>query len=491
MLPQLTFVLWFFICSFTRANKERISSSRKNICSGMYDKTDWGGKVDPFISFNLTSLSGDNNGVSVVIFEYQDLDHVGIKIDGDTKYICNDDAINQGLCNTTSKGNFLLTNSVFNSETGQNETAKYPILTYMVTDVGEVEQKYNVKKTGYYCVLTEAINGDYNGIVNYRNAFGELPASEINKMPLYGLLAVAYAVGMALYSFAVWKHKHELLLLQKYLLAFFVFLTIDTIFIWSFYDLRNRKGSTLGTNVFMLFVSVLSAGKVSCSCFFLLVITLGYGIVYPKLNRKLMRRIQAFTLFNFFVSAGFLIQDYMTSSDAVTMLPLITLIPSAFSLVAFYCMIIKSLGNTTQYLKEQRQMVKLNVYRELLAVILLSMFGVAGGMSVTTLMVVGMSTVELVKKYWRIRFIMDFWPSLIYYCVFVTLAFMLRPTDTSYMLACSQQLPTDPENVTDFDLDDLQSLGDDGFSSTAHDDDLNFSDDEHIPRNHNERNTSK
>ena len=35
-----------------------------------------------------------------------------------------------------------------------------------------------------------------------------------------------------------------------------------------------------------------------------------------------------------------------------------------------------------------------------------------------------------------------------------------RPTSTSYLLACSQQLPTDMENVSEFDLDDMNSLSD-------------------------------
>ena len=55
--------------------------------------------------------------------------------------------------------------------------------------------KYSVKKTGYYCVATSSIHGDdYSAIVEFRNAYGELPAAQIAKLPFYGGLTIAYAV---------------------------------------------------------------------------------------------------------------------------------------------------------------------------------------------------------------------------------------------------------------------------------------------------------
>ena len=85
----------------------------------------------------------------------------------------------------------------------------------------------------------------------------------------------------------------------------------------------------------------------------------------------------------------------------------------------------------------------------------------------------------MIEKNWRSRFFFtDFWPTLVYFVVFVIISFLWRPTDTSYMLAVSQQLPTDPENVADFDLSDLQSLGD-----QFNDSDLEHHDDQSIITN--------
>jgi hypothetical protein len=49
--------------------------------------------------------------------------------------------------------------------------------------------------TGYYCVGTTASSqNDYTAIVEFRNAFGELPAAQIAKLPFYGGLTITYAV---------------------------------------------------------------------------------------------------------------------------------------------------------------------------------------------------------------------------------------------------------------------------------------------------------
>ncbi|AMD22937.1 HHR168Cp [Eremothecium sinecaudum] len=467
---------------FIWADEVLISNYTNLVCRGMYSKDDWGGKTDPHISFNIKSIDKDQAGVAVAIIEWRDFEFLGVEKDHVNYLYCNDRAISKGVCEESEKDHLILRNQIYDPEKGENVTSRNQLMEFVMTDVGKYEKPYPVKNTGYYCVYAHIPNGNFKGFVEFRNAFGHLPAAEINLLPLYGLLSIAYVVAMALYSFTVWKNKHELLLLQKYLLAFFIFLSIDTIFIWSYYDIKNEKGQTPGTNALMVFISILSAAKLSFSFFLLLVVGLGYGIVYPKLNRKLMRRIQYFTVLNFVVSAAFLIQAYMTDPESTSMLPLITIIPAIASVMGFYFMILRSLSHTLQYLQEQRQVVKLKMYKEFLAVIYISLAVIMAGIAITTFMMLSMSTDEMVEQYWKTRFIMDIWPSIVYYCVFVTLAFLWRPTETSYMLACSQQLPTDPENATEFDLDDLHTLGDETYNAQDHDDDLNFSDDEHNRR---------
>lgn len=133
--------------------------------------------------------------------------------------------------------------------------------------------------------------------------------------------------------------------------------------------MKNEKGDTAGIKVYMVFLSILTAGKVTFSFFLLLIIALGYGIVYPKLNKTLMRRCQMYGALTYAICIGFLIQSYLTDMEAPSPLILITLIPMALALIIFYYMIIRSMTKTVIYLKEQRQIVKLNMYKKLLYII--------------------------------------------------------------------------------------------------------------------------
>ena len=56
---------------------------------------------------------------------------------------------------------------------------------------------YEIKKTGYYCVGTTGFTPDgveYTAVVEFRNAYGELPAAQIAKLPFYGGITIVYAV---------------------------------------------------------------------------------------------------------------------------------------------------------------------------------------------------------------------------------------------------------------------------------------------------------
>lgn len=473
----------FNVCA---ANKMKMNEAGDNfqVCSGMYSKHDHGGKVDPFISFNMTKLTNGDDGVVVAIFDFQDFEHLGVPLaDGSTYYICDDYALKQGYCEEKQKDHVIVQDVAFDPYTGTNRTLANEVMSFKQNKKGLHDEKYPVKKTGYYCVLgiPKSDSTKFQAVVNFRNAYGHLAAAEINKLPLYGLLAIGYVVAMALYSFAFWRHKHELLPLQKYLLAFFVFLTAESIFVWAYYNIQNEKGDGAGIKVYMVFLSILTAGKITFSFFLLLLIALGYGIVYPKLSKTLMRRCQFFAILNFALSVAFLIQSYLEDPESTSLLILITAIPVCITMFGFYFMVLKSMTNTVHYLRDQRQVVKLGMYRKLLTIIYVSLLIVLAGLVISSFVFLGMNAIDMIEQHWRTRFFFtDFWPALVYFSVFVIFAFLWRPTDTSYMLACSQQLPTDPENVADFDLDDLQSMGelDNEFDDTIRDEDINFTDEE-------------
>ena len=75
------------------------------------------------------------------------------------------------------------------------EVSKSPIISKSIHLQDPIAVNYPVKKTGFYCVSTYGYSGrDYSATVEFRNAYGELPAAQIAKLPFYGALTIVYAV---------------------------------------------------------------------------------------------------------------------------------------------------------------------------------------------------------------------------------------------------------------------------------------------------------
>ena len=95
-----------------------------------------------------------------------------------------------GFCNATQIGEFILSPNATDS--------KNLIFTKAVhlTNPGD-PINYGIKNTGYYCVGTTAFTPSdvqYTATVEFRNAYGEMPAAQIAKLPFYGGITIVYAV---------------------------------------------------------------------------------------------------------------------------------------------------------------------------------------------------------------------------------------------------------------------------------------------------------
>jgi hypothetical protein len=165
------------------------------VSAGMYSKADWGGPVDPFILtvFPNKTVQGDADPVvSLVIFEWKDQDLVGINMasgdNGYTKeYICDQSAVSKGYCNETDLDEFILAPNATEKSTAL-------ILTQAVHLKSSTPINYPIKKTGYYCVGAFSKSDDFMAVVEFREAYGELPATQIPKLPFYGGVTILYAV---------------------------------------------------------------------------------------------------------------------------------------------------------------------------------------------------------------------------------------------------------------------------------------------------------
>ncbi|KAG7872149.1 hypothetical protein KL938_005356 [Ogataea parapolymorpha] len=516
----LTFLLLAVACV---AEKVELTSSAAEYCTGMYSKQDWGGPVDPFIKVDVKRFGSDDashSPLSLIVFEYRDLDYIGVHDNhtGKTHYVCTPELVREAQCSSDQLDQFI----VLSNTSGSNL-----ISTAQLTELGTNGYSYHVANTGYYCVAVHAPkhsgSDSFSVIVNFHNAYGNLPASEIPKLPLYGLLAVVYAVCLSVYLFQVFKHRSELLLLQKYLAGFFVFLTVENILVWSLYDVENNNKKFPipdGIKFYISFVSMLNAFRISFSLFLLLIISLGYGVVYPKLQRNVMNKCKLLAAAHFVVSTVYVWFSYYSSQvqpsntttntskasstiESNSWLVIAVTLPLAVLLVVFYFLILSSLQKTVKLLAEKKQIVKLKMYRNLFKLIFFSMLLMLFALIINIVLVFNDSLTESIERLWKFSDVLtDFWPACIYFIVFIGLAIIWRPTDSSYLLAASSQIPTtdngeiDPEEPqeiynnldqfgNEFEFDDLRSLDSDNpfddRAATEHSPEDPFRDPEHKP----------
>lgn len=455
------------LASVVSANKVLIDENiNSQVCEGMYSKHDWGGSITPHIGIRLNQYgketfdakhpdkeSDQDIKISYVIFEYKDLVHLG-KVDKETGmkvYVCTQAAVDRGLCEKKLLGKFLVDSDVTNTT----------VYTAQLTHLGQANITYLVEKTGYYCVSTYLLSHTkYRGVVNFQNAFGQLSASEIPKLPAYGILTLCYAVTLALYGFQFFKKRkqNQILPLQKYLLAMLSFLTFDTLVLWSYFDLVNRtRSQNWFVLAYMVFLSILNSAKMTFSFFLLLCIGLGYGVVLVKLPKKIMTRCKILAGCHFVASMIYLIGSYHNSANGLTtsssdisadgvsgsLWVLLPLIPVSITLTLYYIFILSLIRNTTANLHKQRQVIKLQLYERLFRIISLSVIFTMGGIVLSSFIFLSLSTTDVIEENWKGSFfIFDFWPSLIFFSVFLGVAWLWRPTETSYMLAVSQQVST-------------------------------------------------
>lgn len=488
-----------------RAQKVELTENNAEYCSGMYSKVDWGGPVEPFIKVELDSFQTANPAtneasVAMIVFEYQDIDKLGVTdpASGRKRYICDEALINEGLCSQEQLNQFIVDPDV---------ATVAPVKTALLTELGTNDFSYHVVKTGYYCIA--AYNPAYGNSnenkfkmkVNYHNAFGNLPASDIPMLPLYGLLTIVYAVCLSVFLFQIYVHRSELLLLQKYLAGFFTFLTIENLLTWSLYEAENNNKKfpmSAGIQVYIVIISCLNAFKVAFSFFLLLIIALGYGVVHPKLPNNIMDKCKLIGAVQFMALLAFTcVSYYVTQSqpgssttdtkkghdngiDDNSLLVLFVTIPNALMFVVLYYAILFNMKNTMLHLRETNQVVKFGMYKKLIRVIAASMVLLLVGLGLSSFVIFSDSLNESIERFWKFNNVVTaFWPAVVYFIVFIGVAFIWRPSDTSYLLAASAQIPQNPseagENVgnanldlgqfggNDFEFDDLRSFDADPF----------------------------
>ncbi|KAL8739967.1 MAG: hypothetical protein Q9190_007278 [Brigantiaea leucoxantha] len=413
-------------------------------CSGMYSKSSWGGSVDPFIltKYNKAKDSDDKDTfVSVIIYEFKDEDLVGMWPSPEAPekmLICDDKAIDKKFCNSTQINEWIL-----NPNT--TSQSKNQLLSTKIDLKDPKETKYDVKKTGYYCVWSYSRDSEYKGTVEFRNAYGRLSAAQIPKLPFYAGITIAYAVIGVFWAFLYVQNRHDILPVQNYITAIIVFLIVEQLMTWGFYDYQNSHGSNVLAKIMLIIVSVLNAGRNSFSFFLLLIVCMGYGVVKPSLG-KTMVYVRFLALAHFVFGVIYAVASLSITPDNAGPLILFVVLPLAGTLTAFYVWTLNSLNHTMKDLLERKQHVKAMMYKKLWWCILGSIVVIFGFFFLNSFTFAERSSPDFVPNHWKTRwFILDGWLNLVYMVDIAYVAYLWRPTANNRRFAMSDEIAQDDE----------------------------------------------
>ncbi|RDW94676.1 integral membrane protein-like protein [Coleophoma crateriformis] len=435
------------------------SDDNRQRCAGMYSRRAWGGAVDPFILIKFekqTVTDGSDPMASLVVFEWRDEHLIGVYPTADSmqkEFICDPENIQNNFCTTNQTGEFILQPNATELSVNLIETQAIHL-----TDPPAIN--YPIKKTGYYCVGTTSYSPqdvNFKLIVEFRNAYGELPAAQIAKLPFYGGITIVYAVIGVFWGFLYAQHRHDILPVQNYITAIIIFLIVEMLMTWGFYDYLNRAGSNVGSKALMMIVSILNAGRNSFSFFLLLIVCMGYGVVKPTLG-KTMIYVRWLAGAHFVFGLIYAIASLTITPEHAGPLVLFIILPLAGTLTAFYVWTLNSLNHTMKDLNERKQTQKALMYRKLWWCILASILVIFAFFFFNSFSFASASDPDFVPFHWQTRwFILDGWLNLVYLADVVFVAYLWRPTANNRRFAMSDELAQDDEGfeIADFGAEDL------------------------------------
>jgi hypothetical protein len=339
------------------------------------------------------------------------------------------------MCNETQLGEYLLVPDAA-------ERAQSQLITAAIHLNDPQAIKYEIRSTGYYCVATQIATGDmdYQAAVEFRNAYGELSAAQIPKLPFYGGMTLVYAVIGIFWGFLYVQNRHDILAVQNYITAILVFLVVEMLITWGYYDYENVHGSTIGAKAFLIIVAILNAARNSFSFFLLLIVCMGYGVVKPSLG-KTMLYVRGLAAVHFVFCIIYTIASMVIHPEEAGALVLLIILPLSSTLTAFYIWTLNSLNMTMKDLIQRKQHVKAGMYKKLWYCILTTIVVIFGFFFFNSFVFASVGTEDFAPTHWRTRwFVLDGWLNIVYLVDVAYIAYLWRPTPNNRRFAMSDEV---------------------------------------------------
>jgi GOST, seven transmembrane domain len=293
-----------------------------------------------------------------------------------------------------------------------------------------------INKTGMYYVWVTACHGgkmvDYDTNPTWNAdfvmtcAYGFLPGSQYWFLHFYGILALCYLLGLLPYWIdRCFRHRKELLELQKWLFVVIVFSFAEAGAMWI--DLLAYNGAGENFLTVMGFGAFFSACKHTVSRVLVLVLCLGYGVAKPTLGVTTNVRVGLLAFVYLIFSGIYGIVDSIaprSGGELASQFILLTVV-AALEAIWYYWTFI-SLIRTLALLQTRQQTVKLTMYRRFLFCL------VAAGLVMFVLKSIELWVLSSKNPdAWRTLVGLGITRALLYVAVLVFIVVLWRPTENN------------------------------------------------------------
>ncbi|XP_054263065.1 transmembrane protein 87A-like [Macrosteles quadrilineatus] len=301
-----------------------------------------------------------------------------------------------------------------------------------------------VTKDGFYMLsLQLTSNSPFSADVHIemKGKQGYLSAADWPLLPFYGAMCLVYVVlGLAwlIVSFLQWR---DLLRIQFWIGGVILLGMLEKAMFYAEYQSINTTGQSAQTAV--LLAEFVSCGKRTLARMLVIIVSLGFGIVKPRLGPMLHRTVATGILYFLLAASEAYLRVMRPKSDPANQM-LMASVPLAVLDSAICWWIFTSLVQTTRTLRLRRNMVKLNLYRHFTNTLIFAVI------SSVVFMLYSIKAHYLVNCFtaWKELWIDDAYWKLLFSVILLVIMILWRPTNNNQRYAFTPLLDA-PEDGDD------------------------------------------
>lgn len=205
--------------------------------------------------------------------------------------------------------------------------------------------------------------------VRMKSDYGYLSAGDFPKRPFYLVMCLLYVVYGVAWLFTLARQWRDLLQIQFWIGGVIILGTLEKAVFYTEYQTINNTGVSMPGAV--LFAEIVSCAKRTLARMLVIIVSLGFGIVKPRLGPLLHRILLLGGVYFILGSAEAGIRTYKHSGDQSQQL-LLAQIPLAVIDAGICWWVFSCLVQTMRTLRLRRNTTKLSLFRHLTNVIIFS-----------------------------------------------------------------------------------------------------------------------